>query len=186
MAYNKNLEVVMKQLIEQIKPIKGYEGRYSISNYGYVISLSRNIYQGKMLHRTTFEKVLKFSSAGDYLSVTLFKNNKRMFETMHGLVWDHFGDHPRNGMVLQIDHIDSNPKNNRINNLQLLTSRQNTSKYYSEHSHSSKYVGVIWQKEMNKWRARIYINGNLKHLGCFDKEDDAHLAYQKALSSLIR
>lgn len=46
---------------------------------------------------------------------------------------------------------------------------------------SSQYKGVIWDKTKNKWRANIETLKKKKHLGYFDNEYDAHLAYQKAL-----
>ena len=46
---------------------------------------------------------------------------------------------------------------------------------------SSKYKGVSWQKDRNKWVSRIKINGKQKNLGSFTSEEDAADAYQKAL-----
>lgn len=45
---------------------------------------------------------------------------------------------------------------------------------------TSKYKGVSWRKDMNKWRARVRIDGKEKHLGYFINEDAAALAYNKA------
>jgi len=49
---------------------------------------------------------------------------------------------------------------------------------------SSKYKGVCWDKDRNKWRSDIRINGKRKHLGLFKCELEAHHAYQKALNEL--
>ena len=38
---------------------------------------------------------------------------------------------------------------------------------------TSNYKGVIFYKPSNKWRAQIMINGKNKHLGYFDKIEDA-------------
>lgn len=44
--------------------------------------------------------------------------------SIHNLVWDVFGDKPRSeGM--EVDHIDFDGMNNRIDNLQLLTRKEN-------------------------------------------------------------
>ena len=48
--------------------------------------------------------------------------------------------------------------------------------------YSSKYKGVCWNKQSNKWRVYININNKNKYLGLFTDEYEAHLAYQKALN----
>ena len=47
---------------------------------------------------------------------------------------------------------------------------------------SSKYAGVSWDKDNNKWKSSIKIKGKLKPLGRFKTEIEAHYAYQTALS----
>lgn len=44
---------------------------------------------------------------------------------------------------------------------------------------TSRYKGVGWYKSLNKWRARIKVNGKHKHLGYFESEDDAGKEYNK-------
>lgn len=46
--------------------------------------------------------------------------------------------------------------------------------------------GVCFYKQWNKFRARININGKRKHLGYYDNELDAHLAYKKAKGQYIK
>ena len=50
--------------------------------------------------------------------------------------------------------------------------------------HSSKYTGVCWFKRDNNWKASIRIKGKLKHLGYFESEFKAHLAYEDALEEI--
>ena len=45
---------------------------------------------------------------------------------------------------------------------------------------SSQFKGVTWHKVTKKWMAQICINGKTKHLGYFDVEENAALAYNKA------
>ena len=93
---------------------------------------------------------------------------------------------PRNGMILQIDHVIPDKTNNRIDNLQLLSQRENTSKGYIQNGKkTSQFTGISWHKQNKKWIAHIQINKKLKHLGYFTDEYNAHLVYQKALGELL-
>ena len=49
---------------------------------------------------------------------------------------------------------------------------------------SSNYIGVTWNKHSKTWQAHIKINGQLRRLGLFKNEHDAHLAYQKTFRIL--
>ena len=71
-----------------------------------------------------------------------------------------------------IDHINRDSTDNRIENLRVLTNQQN------QFNRNAK--GYHWNKQRNKWRAQIRINGKVKHLGYFDKEQDATIAYLNA------
>ena len=77
-----------------------------------------------------------------------------------------------NGKLNYIDHINRDSTDNRIENLRILTNQQN------QFNRNAK--GYCWNKHANKWRARISVNGKVKHLGLFDNEEDAHIAYLKA------
>ena len=47
-------------------------------------------------------------------------------------------------------------------------------------------IGVIFHKQVKKFRAQIYINGKSKHIGCHDSPEEAHEAYLKAKYALIK
>ena len=156
------------------KDIEGYDGDYQISNFGVVKSFKKC--------RGTNIRILKSKIDRDgYLNVCLHKNKKVKTLHIHRLVWDAFGDSPRKGRTLQIDHIDNNKNNNRIDNLQLLSSRENITKVKLYYNKSSKYTGVTWDKSRNKWLSRIKINEKHIHLGRYNTEEEASAAYQSAL-----
>jgi len=157
-------------LTEQFKPIKGYEGLYEISNFGRV----------KSFHKKPHLLSDRFDSSG-YKQVLLCKEKIQKSFIVHLLVWDHFGDNLRNGLELQVDHIDNNKLNNKIDNLQLLTNRQNSTKQFLTIQKSSKFVGVCWDKSRNKWIVGIKINKKRINLGRFYDENEAAEVYQTAL-----
>jgi hypothetical protein len=174
-------EIAMPKLIEQSKPIIGYEGLYEISNFGNVKSLgiiTNNQYGG--------ERILKPSvNSNGYYSVTLCKNKKHKTYFIHTLVWDHFGRENRDHYKFTIDHINDNKLCNRIDNLQILRQRDNVAKYYRSISKSSKYVGVYWNKKKQKYIAKIHHGADRIYLGVFENEFDAYVAYEKKRLEII-
>ena len=175
---------------EIFKPVitkhEDYTGLYEVSNYGSVKSLERKVLSEKRSNWNHKEKILSPSICGNgYYKVSLHKNNTGTTCKIHHLVWDVFGNQKRNGRKLQVDHIDNNKLNNHFSNLQLLTARENTTKYFLQCTNkTSKYIGVGWHKRQNKWMVGIRINGKKKHLGVFKNEYEAHLCYQKAFNNL--
>ena len=109
------------------RDIKGYEGLYQVSNLGRVKSLDHFIIQkdrwgndGKRLYKG---KILTPKLRGGYLHIGLWKNHKRKGYSIHRLVWTTFnGEIPKG---LQVNHIDENPLNNCVWNLNLMTSKEN-------------------------------------------------------------
>ena len=80
---------------------------------------------------------------------------------------------------LDIDHINGNRNDNRICNLRLVTTRENTQNRI-EHR-DGRLCGCYWNKQNEKWKAQIHINGKHKYLGYFSTEQEAHEAYNRAV-----
>ena len=94
--------------MEMWKDIQGYEGLYQVSNTG---KIKRN------------NKILKFSIAKGYEHICLYKNNKYKPFSVHRLVAEAFIPNPE--QKPQIDHIDGNPLNNKVENLRWVTAKEN-------------------------------------------------------------
>ena len=46
---------------------------------------------------------------------------------------------------------------------------------------ASKYSGVTFNKQMNKWRARICIEGKHRYVGSYENEEEAAVDYARAV-----
>jgi hypothetical protein len=160
------------------KDIPNYDGYYQVSNLGRVKTTSNN--------KTRKERILKLTLNGPegkkYLAICLSKNSKQKVIKIHQLVAMAFLNHTPCGHKIVVDHIDNNRFNNNLSNLQLITNRENSSK--NKTGGTSKYVGVCWNKQKQKWNSEIHIEGKKFLLGQFKNELDAHLAYQKKLKTL--
>lgn len=78
---------------------------------------------------------------------------------------------------LQVDHVNMNTLDNRRANLRLATRGQNGANRKSYKNSTSPLKGVCWHKRDQYWRAQIRANGRVKHLGCFNTQEEAHAAY---------
>ncbi len=165
-----------KNLEQEIwKDIDGYEGIYQISNLGRLKSLERKINYG---NRILKEKILKSPVANiGYCMVNLYKDNSRKLVLIHRLVAVAFIPNPKN--KLEVNHIDSNKLNNKAENLEWATKRENLTHYCLTKKSSSSFTGVCWNKRNKNWLSQIKINNKLVNLGSFKSEIDASNAYQE-------
>ena len=74
--------------------------------------------------------------------------------------------------IKDLDHINRNPSDNRINNLREVSSAEN--------AQNKDVRGYSFSKKSNKWRSAIVVNTKKVNLGCFVTEEEAHEAYIKA------
>jgi hypothetical protein len=79
-----------------------------------------------------------------------------------------------------IDHIDCDKTNNKINNLRLASCTQNARNVMKKSTNKSGHKGVHWDKCCKKWMALIRYGGKQHYLGLFDDPKIAHDAYCKA------
>jgi hypothetical protein len=183
-SLNKNIESIQyineEGLIclEQWTDLIGYLGYFKISDLGRVLSLDREIIHSNG-RRTNFKgRILKnhISKRGYYITDVTINKLKKTFN-IHRLIAIHFIPNPLNKE--QVNHKDSNPLNNSINNLEWVTNLENSCHRVKSRNYSSKYLGVGWDKWKNQWKCQIYFKGRRKHIGMFKTEEEAYEARVK-------
>lgn len=168
-------------IMEEIwKSVKGYEGYYEVSSFGNVRRVTRLVNCLSNSLRTVKERIIKqrVNPEGRYY-VTLCKEGRKETFKTHRLVAMAFLNHIPCGYKLVVDHINNNPLDNRVENLQIITSRENVSK--DRKNKTSKYRGVWFCKTNNVWKSEIKIGGKRFNLGRFLVEEEARDAYLRKL-----
>lgn len=80
------------------------------------------------------------------------------------------------------DHINGNGLDNRRENIRPCTPLENTlnTHYWpGGNKKTSKYIGVSFSTAHKKFVAQIKHNGKMRHIGLFENERDAAMAYNK-------
>ena len=105
-------------MIEEWRPIEGYEGLYEVSSYGRVRSLDRfyyRLHKGKVLSPT--------KDRYGYLTVTLNYNGKSKTIKIHRLVAQAFLPNPDN--LPQVNHKNEVKSDNCVDNLEWCDAKYN-------------------------------------------------------------
>jgi hypothetical protein len=96
----------------------------------------------------------------------------------HRIAWAmHYGTWPFG----EIDHINGNRVDNRIENLREVTHQQNCMNRAKAQNNKSGYKGVSWHKVAKKWQAHLSIGGKSVYLGLFETAEKAHDAYEQSV-----
>ena len=110
------------------KDVKGYEGLYQVSNLGNVKSIRKNI----------IKKPSRLPKG--YLQMRLSKNGKNKYISIHRLVAQAFIPNINNYPC--VNHKDCNPQNNKVNNLEWCTYKENNS--YKNHNLKRSISSTIY------------------------------------------
>lgn len=109
---------------EKWKDIPNYEGLYQVSSYGRVRSLDRIVIDKNGRRSIRYGKTIaqRATTTCHYMVVDLCKNGIRKHLLTHRVVASAFL-----GLCdgLEVNHIDGNYLNNKVNNLELVTHQEN-------------------------------------------------------------
>jgi hypothetical protein len=75
----------------------------------------------------------------------------------------------------EVDHIDGNKMNNKIENLRSATHAENLKNQKLRYDNKAGVKNVAWATREQKWRVRVTVNGKDKHIGYFKDRDLAGL-----------
>ena len=139
---------------------------------------------------------MKIKSKSNEIDLNKLKLNQKLYKTIsvqikglkpkgiliHQLIASAFLNYKFEGHNLVVDHIDNNPLNNNVNNLQVISQRENCSRLKS--LKSGLPTGVSYSKKRNKYISQIQINKRIVYLGGYNTIEEASNAYQLKLKSL--
>ena len=158
------------------KPIKGYEGFYSITEDGRVWSEARVVTTFNGFKRKAGSIWLTPFDLGDgYLRVNLRMPGHIRMHCIHWLVARNFLPKPPKG--LEIDHKDRNSKNNHISNLRYVTKTKNVL--------NKEAKGCYYVPRKNRWQARLGLGNKKIQIGYFKTEEEARAAYVAAKEAIL-
>ena len=143
---------------EEWRKVPGHEN-YSVSNYGNVFN---------DVHNRPLKPVLR---SDGYLKVSLTKSTQMK---VHRIVMLSF----EGPSEMQVDHIDEDKSNNRLDNLRYLTARLNTRRSVSKSGHYNI------QFKNNRYQILINVQGKLTYFGCFKTVEEAIEKRDRVLNKL--
>ena len=138
------------------------QGLFELTDKG-LIRKSTN--KGAYIHKSTGYKLLKI----DYRQ---YREHRLIWLYVHGTLHK------------TLDHIDGDKTNNHISNLRKATPNQNQHNTLLSTSNTSGVKGVSWNKQQQKWRARIKLGGKEYHIGFFKTIEEADFYIRKKREKL--
>lgn len=150
---------VMKEIWENIIGFEGYQ-----------VSTNGNVRKGK-------KSITLSTDTSGYHYVCLIINKIRKNHLVHRLVARAFIGESQ----LTVNHKNFTKTDNRLENLEYLTQRNNRI-HYALAQKRKLPIGV--QETGQRFRAGISLNGKRKHIGVFDTPQEANIAYLKKLHEI--
>lgn len=145
-----------------------------IDNYYFVSTISGDDF---IISECDYEKVKKLQwqiNSQGYPEATL---NKRRVK-IHRYILDLL---EFKGYSEVVDHINRDPRDNRRENLRIVTQAENCNNSSIKSTNTSGYKNIFFQKDINKWRVYKTYRGKRYEGGCFDNLYEAIVARDNLL-----
>ena len=149
--------------IELWLPVVGYEGFYEVSNLGNVRRVGK-----------TTPLVLCTNNKHHYATVSLCKENKKKTHLVHVLVAKAFLGLPKDGY--EVNHKNENKLDNRANNLEWVTRKEN-SNYGTRNQRISEKLKVVKCKPVAQIKDGVIINIFPSTIAARDIADPGHIGH---------
>ena len=134
--------------------------------WDHVFHYGDGVLTWKVTHRAGFKAGVKMKQNG-YIKIVFMGERYRA----HRIVWEmHNGEIP-DGM--QIDHINNVRDDNRIENLRVVSNKDNSKNRSINSNNKSGVMGVSWDSSRGKWSAEIKPDGQKVFLGRFNSIEEA-------------
>ena len=141
------------------------------------------VFRWKMLTSKQVHRAHVGDEAGapDKLGYRMIGIDRKVYLS-HRLAWVWMtGEWP----LIDIDHANGDPSDNRWCNLREATESQNKANTGPQKNNTSGFKGVYWVKSHKKWSALIRKDKKLRFLGYFDTPEAAHAVYAAEASKLF-
>lgn len=148
---------------EEYRPISNFPN-YEVSNLGNV----RNKKRGNVLKPRVIVK--KYGYKVYDVSIT-HTDGKQKHGRIHRLVAEAFIPNPEN--LLEIDHIDQNSLNNRVDNLRWVTRTENVLNTKIRSDNKSGHRGIYFSSHRKKWIYAFEVKGKKTTVGQFATLEEA-------------
>lgn len=148
--------------MEVWKDIQGYDGLFQISNLGNVKRKQKTYFCGNNTKRVLEERLIVGEQVKGYRRVALWNNKKYKRVFVHRLVAQAFIPNPENKP--QIDHINTDKLDNRVENLRWVTPKENRNNPLSYKKQKESQKG-----EKNYWFGKFgALHHNSKKVKCIE------------------
>ena len=140
---------------------------------------------GRVRRRGTEQCLELWIAPRSYALASLYKSkNVQAKIPVHRLVSDAFMVRPENDKEY-VHYIDGNKANNAVNNLRFVPAQHNAlTRPKMRAAATSKFKGVCWCHRYTVWQGFIVYDNRRYHLGTFDSEVEAALAYNRKVREL--